>query len=142
MNNQHLLRGLFLIVIALIFGIGSFQYKIGAFSRAGPGLFPLVVSGLVGVLGLLMVIRSRFMAPAPVDPRFKNAALILASLLGFALTSHYLNMILGILVMVFLAALAHRPFNLKRNLITAAVLLAIAFAFQKFLGLNLPLIHH
>jgi len=139
MNNQHLLRGLFLIAIALIFGIGATRYQVGTFAHAGPGLFPLSVSCIVGLIGLLTIVRSRFVPAVRMDLRIKNAALIVGALVGFALVSHLLNMTVGILFMVFTAGLASKPYLWKRNVLIAAVLLAIAFAFQQLLGLNLPL---
>ena len=139
MNNQNLLKGIFLIAVALIFGIGAMRYQIGNFAHAGPGLFPLMVSSFVGFIGLLMIVRSRVLPKVPMDMRVKNAVLILASLIGFAIVTHFLDMTAGILFMVFLSTLASKTYSWKRNLIIAAVLLAIAYAFQKLLGLNLPL---
>ncbi len=139
MNNQNLLKGVFLIAIALIFGIGAMRYQIGTFAHAGPGLFPLMVSSFVGFIGLLMILRSRVLPKVPMDMRMKNALLVLASLIGFAIVSHFLDMTAGILFMVFLSTAATRPYSWKRNLIIAVVLLGIAYAFQRLLGLNLPL---
>jgi len=139
MNNQNLLKGVFLIAVALIFGIGATRYQVGTFAHAGPGLFPLMVSSFVGFIGLLMIVRSRVLPKIPMDMRVKNAILILASLIGFAIVTHFLDMTAGILFMVFLSTLASKTYSWKRNLIIAAVLLAIAYAFQKLLGLNLPL---
>ena len=140
MNNQNLLKGVFLIAIALIFGVGAVtRYQVGTFAHAGPGLFPLMVSSIVGFIGFLMILRSRVQEKIPMDLRVKNAFLVLFSLIGFALVTHFTDMTAGILFMVFVSSLASRPYNWKRNLIIAAVLLAIAYAFQKLLGLNLPL---
>ncbi len=44
MNDRNLVRGVFLLAIALAFGLGSLRYQIGSLSRPGPGLFPLLVS--------------------------------------------------------------------------------------------------
>jgi hypothetical protein len=69
----------------------------------------------------------------------KNIAIILASLCGFALISAYLDMIAGIVFMVFFSAFAGSSYSVVRNLKVSAGLIAMAFAFQKLLGLNLPL---
>ncbi len=139
MKDQNLARGLFLAAIALAFGIGAMRYPIGQFSRAGPGLFPLMVSGLLLVVALSMIIRSFFVKPEPMHFQFKNIALLMAALGGFALVSHFVNMIAGIVLMVFIAAYAGSTHSWKLSLKIAAGLVAIAFAFQKLLGLNLPL---
>ena len=139
MNDRNLVRGLFLMAISLIFGLSSMRLSIGEFSRAGPGLFPLMVSGLLLLIALATIVRSRFVERVDIEFNIKNISIILASLCGFALVSHFINMILGILAMVFIASLAASTYSWRRNLKIAAGLLAIAFAFQKLLGFNLPL---
>ena len=139
MNDRNLVRGLFLMAISLVFGLGSLRYSIGQFSNPGPGLFPLLVSCLLFLIGLLTVVRSRFIKPVHLDFNLKNIALILLSLCGFAVISEHLNMITGIAFMVFCASFAGTSYSVVRNLKVSAGLIAVAFAFQKLLGLNLPL---
>ncbi len=138
MNDRNLLRGLFLIAIALIFGIGALRYPIGRLERAGPGFFPLMVSSILFLIGVAIAIRSRFMDKMPTGFNLKNIVIILASLVGFALLSH-INMISGILFLVFVSTIAGTNYSFKRNAMVAAVLIAIAFVFQYGLGLQLPL---
>jgi Tripartite tricarboxylate transporter TctB family len=138
MNDRNLLKGLFLMAVALIFGLGSLRYDVGRMARAGPGFFPLMVSSILGVLGLSMVVRSRFMDRVPMYFNLRNLLIIMASLIGFALLSH-VNMISGIVFLVFCSTLAGRDYSIKRNAMIAAVLIGIAFIFQKGLGLQLPL---
>ncbi|HXW99748.1 MAG TPA: tripartite tricarboxylate transporter TctB family protein [Candidatus Acidoferrales bacterium] len=137
--NQNLARGVALTAIALGFGLGAFRYPIGQFERAGPGLFPLVVSSFLLLIGITTVIRSLLIERQPMQFQFKNIAIILLSLCGFALLSEFVNMILGIVFLVFFAMLADPPYSIKRNLVVAAVLVAIALGFQQLLGLQLPL---
>ncbi len=139
MNDINLLKGLLLIAISLAFGVASLRYPLGDFSRAGPGLFPLLVSSLLLLLGVATVVRARLSQRIPVAFKVRNIPLILASLCGFAVISEYLNMIAGIVFMVFCASLAGTSYSLARNLKIAAGLIAVAFAFQKLLGLQLPL---
>jgi hypothetical protein len=74
------------------------------------------------------------------DFNIRNIALILASLCGFALISEHINMIAGIVVMVFFVSFAgSSPYSVMRNLKISAGLIVIALAFQKLLGFNLPL---
>jgi len=139
MNDRNLVRGLVLMAISLAFGLESLRYPIGTFSRAGAGLFPLMVSSLLLAIGLITVVRSRFVERVHLDFQAKNIAIILGSLCGFALVSHFLNMTAGIAFMVFSASFAATSYSVVRNLQVAAGLIAVAFAFQKLLGLNLPL---
>ena len=140
MNDRNLVRGLFLVAISLAFGLQSLRYRIGDFSHAGPGLFPLMVSCLLLLIGVITMLRSRFVERVPLEFNLKNIAIILASLCGFALISEHLNMIAGIAFMVFCASFAGTAsYSVMRNLKVTAGLIAVALAFQKLLGFNLPL---
>jgi len=139
MNDRTLVRGLFLVAIALAFGLQSLRYPFGSFSHAGAGLFPLMVSSLLLLIGLITVVRSRFETRVALDFNLKNIAIILASLCGFALISSYLDMVAGIVFMVFFSSLAARTYSVVRCLKISVGLVAVAFAFQKLLGFNLPL---
>ena len=140
MNDRNLIRGIFLIAISLAFGLQSLRYPLGEFSRAGAGLFPLMVACLLFLIGAITAIRSRFVERLPIEFNPKNIGIILASLCAFALVSHFVNMIAGIIVMVFIATLAGKSdYKVTRNLKIAAGLVAVALAFQKLLGFNLPL---
>jgi hypothetical protein len=139
MNDRNLVRGLCLIAISLAFGLGSLRYPIGQFSHPGPGLFPLLVSCLLFLVGLITAVRSCFVERVHLRFNMKNIAIILSSLCGFVVISEHLNMILGILFMVFCASFAGASYSVVRNLKISAGLVIVAFAFQKLLGLNLPL---
>lgn len=115
-------------------------YSIGKLGKAGPGMFPLIVSGMLFMIGLATIIGSRYKLPVPISYNFKNIAVVLLGLCGFAIISHYLNMMAAILFLVFSTAYAAKSFTVVRNLKISAVLIAIAFAFKYLLGLNLPLI--
>lgn len=139
-NNRNFVRGLFLMAIALLFGLVALgNYSIGVFSRSGPGMFPLMVSSMLFLIGVLSVVRSHFVEAVPLSYNVKNIAIILLSLVGFALLSEHLNMILGILFLVFCSTFAGTSYSVLRNVKISLGLIAIAFAFKNLLGLSLPL---
>jgi hypothetical protein len=140
MKDRNLIRGLFLIAISLGFGLIALRYPRGDFSRAGPGMFPLIVSSLLLLIGVITVVRSRFVEHLPLTFNVKHIALILGSLIGFAVISEHVNMIAGVIFMVFFASMAgSAKYSVVRNLKIAAGLIAVALVFQKLLGFNLPL---
>jgi hypothetical protein len=126
-------------VVSLAFGMAALQYHIGDFSKAGPGLFPLLIGTLLFLIGVLTVVRSRFVKPEPIEHNVKNIALVLLGLCGFAVISQYLNMIAGIIFLVFVVTFAGTTYSVARNIKIAAGLIAVAFLFRNLLGLNLPL---
>jgi uncharacterized membrane protein len=140
MVNSQAIRGIFLILVSAAFGLSSLDYKIGQFSKAGPGLFPLVISGMLLLIGLAMVIQSRYIASEPMQFNLSKISIIIASLCGFAVLSNYLNMSAGIFFLVFVSTSAGQNYSAIRNVKIFIGLWLIAFAFKQFLGLNLPLI--
>jgi Tripartite tricarboxylate transporter TctB family len=139
MLNQNLVRGVFLAAVALAFGLGALRYPLGDFAHAGAGLFPLLVSSLLLVVAILTIVQSRLIAAVPLELNLKNIALVLAGLVGFVVFSLIINMVVGIVALVFIASLAGSSYSWKRNLQVSAGLIAVAVAFQKLLGLNLKL---
>jgi len=53
------------MAIALAFGLTALRYPIGDFSRAGPGLFPAMISGMLLVIGVATVVRSFLVEGVP-----------------------------------------------------------------------------
>jgi hypothetical protein len=139
MNSRNFVRGVVIMAIALLFGGVALSYSIGNLARSGPGLFPLMVSGFLFVIGLITAARSFFVERLPVDYGVKNIVLILLSLIGFAVISEYINMILGIIFLVFCSTFAGTSYSVVRNIKISIGLVLVAFAFKNFLGLNLPL---
>ena len=139
MNDRNLVRGLFLMAISLTFGLASLRYQTGDFSRAGPGLFPALISALLFLIGVSIVIRSRFVPKLPLELHVKNIAVIIGSLCGFAIVSMFVDMIAGIVFMVFLSTVAGATYSWKRNLKIAAGLVVMALFLARGLGMNLPL---
>ena len=127
------------MALAVGFGLPSVSYSLGSLGRAGPGMFPFIVSCMLFVIGVITVVRARLVKPVTLNFQVRNISIILGSLCGFALLSHYLNMIVGIVFMVFCSGFASTTYSVARNLKIAAVLVLIALAFQKLLGVNLPL---
>ena len=98
-----------------------------------------MVSSFLFAVGLLIAVRSYFFERVRMSYNVKNIALILLGLVGFALLSEYLNMIVGIVFMVFCTSFAGTSYSVLRNLKVSAGLVAVAFGFKYLLGLQLPL---
>ena len=128
------------MAIALLFGLVSLiNYPVGQLSNSGPGLFPLMVSSFLFLIGFLTTVRSHFVESVPLNYNVKNISLILLSLVGFAVISAHINMIVGIVFLVFCSTFAGTSYSVIRNVKISAGLIAIAFAFKNLLSLNLPL---
>ena len=139
LNNRNLLRGVFLMVVALIFGVGAQHYPLGSLSRAGPGMFPTIVSGVLFLIGLTIAARAFFNQPERMALQFRSIVIILVSLAGFAFISTYAGMLVATVFMTFCSAIAGVSYSWVRSAIISVCLIAIALVLQYGLGLNMPL---
>lgn len=139
MKNSQNIRGSFLILFSSVFGMSSLHYPIGRLGRAGPGLFPLVISSMLFLIGVAMLVRARFETPESHSFNIKSIGVVVLSLCGFGLLSTWINMTLGILFLVFSSTYAGQNYSVIRNFKIFASLWIIALGFKQLLGLNLPL---
>ncbi|MDX3809889.1 tripartite tricarboxylate transporter TctB family protein [Bosea thiooxidans] len=140
MVNQNIVRGAFLAGIVLFFAGNALRYPIGDLAHAGPGLFPLLICVPLLIIACAIIMKARFAEPVPLQFNPKNIGLIMASLIGFVVASEYVNVIAGIVLLVFVAGFASASYSWVRNAKIAIGLIAVAFVFQHFLGLNLRLL--
>lgn len=137
--NKNLLIGLMFTAISILFGSIALTYNVGTLSEPGPGLFPFIVSALLAVVGVASIIDSRLEAHESADFKLKNISVITLSLVAFAVVSDYINMSVGIVVLVAIASIGATTYSITRVIKISIGLIAVAFAFKYLLGLNLPL---
>ena len=133
--------GVVFISISAAFGLGSvINYPFGSFAKPGPGLFPIVVSTLLFIIGCISIAVNMKKDADSAFVDLKALSLIVAGLLAFALCTTYINMAAGIITLVFVTSFAIKEQTPKyQNLKIIVVLLIAASAFKYGLGLNLPL---
>jgi hypothetical protein len=134
--NQRQTNGPLFMVIALVFGLGSFNYTLGTFDKPGPAMFPLMVSSALLLIGVINLFRKN---DKTVNVNVKNIAIIVVSLAIFALASLYFGMLIGIVLLVLVSSVAGERFSIIRILLLSASLITVALMFNYVLGMNLPL---
>lgn len=137
--TTDLVTGILFVALGL-FAIGyGWNYPLGTPSRIGPGYYPLLVSSGLVLLGLILVIRSFFIA----GDRIEGIALrpLVAVLLGtflFGILVEKAGFVISAVLVVVLARLSDRDFRPLEVTILAVVL--VGFIGSLFwLGLSLPL---
>ncbi len=138
---KDLLAGLIFIGFGLAFGYAALGYDIGTALRMGPAYFPLVLAGIMVVLGLAITIQSFFVGPdeLPVGRvPWLGVVLIITALVFFGLTVRGLGLAPALFVTTFMSAFASERTGLVGALVLAALLVAIAMAIFVW-GLGLPL---
>lgn len=135
--------GAVFVALGLAFALTARTYEVGSALQMGPGYFPLVLGGMLVVLGLLIVGKA-FIAPetgelGPVP--WRAALLLVAALLFFGFAIRGLGVVPTLLVSVLLAALAGPKMRLLPALFISVALTALSVAiFIYALQLPLPLL--
>jgi hypothetical protein len=140
---KDILAGVAFAAIGLAFAVGAASYEIGTTLRMGPGYFPLVLGGLLVLLGIGIAVKG-FVAgeggavgPIP----WKAIVLVVAAVLFFGLTVRGLGLVPSLFVTTLLAGLAgQRPGLVMPLLIAAGLTILSALIFVVVLALRLPLI--
>ena len=142
--------GLFFIVFAL--GTPEFidkmigtrliaGYQMGSSVRMGPAYFPVVLGGLLAVLGLLVVLDSIVEEGSPVAKfHFRPLLFIAVSSLAFAYLLKPLGLPLAGIALVFISAYGGHEFKWKEVTIMSIVLVIFSvLVFVKALALPFPI---
>ncbi|WP_100500025.1 tripartite tricarboxylate transporter TctB family protein [Geodermatophilus chilensis] len=138
--RKDLLAGAIFVGFGLAFALTSSTYEIGSALDMGPGYFPLVLGGVLVLLGIVIAVKgaageSEDLGPVP----WKAVALLVGGLLFFGFTVRGLGLVPTLLVTVFLSAMAGRRARVIPALVIAASLTALSvLIFVVALQLRLP----
>lgn len=138
--KKDLVAGCLLIVFAAGFGLISWSYPFGNPAQMGPGFFPLILSGLLACLGLVITIRGAVIHGEAML-LIRPIALIcaLAAPLAFGLLAQPAGFLPAVFVATFVGTLAASGMRLSVRLATSCVLALVTTAvFIWGLGLPLP----
>lgn len=137
-DRTDALAGLVFILFGLAFGVKSLDLEMGTAFRMGPGYFPLVLSGLLVLFGLLIVagaIHDRGGAGVGALA-WRGVFFILPAPIFFGLTVRGLGFVPAIFLTTLIAALASFRMRLPWALALAAgVTLFATLVFSYGLGL-------
>ena len=139
-SEKNLGTGLMMVVIAGAFAWKSFDYRLGTAAAMGPGYFPLILSTLLGIVGLAVLAKGFLKEGEEMETiPWKALLVIVGSVVLFGLALPRLGLFVSLALLLFGSAAASRRFKLNLRA-TAGVLLLIAFCYSVFiLGLGIPL---
>jgi Tripartite tricarboxylate transporter TctB family len=138
-NIRDIGAGLIFIAIGILFGLGALGLELGTALRMGPGYFPLVLAGILVVLGLVVLIQG-FGHPTTgrLTVPWRGLVLILAAPVVFGLTVRGLGLVPAVMLVVLIAAFASRRMSVPLALILTVTLTLFCVLVFSF-GLGLPL---
>lgn len=138
-DTQDIVGGLALVAIGLFASLYAQQYEFGDLNRMGPGYFPVVLGMILAVLGALIAIPAFMRRGEPVHVEYKTFALVMASLIAFALTLKVLGLVLATALAVIISSLADRDITWKARIILAVCVAGLTWLVFIFgLSMTLP----
>jgi hypothetical protein len=138
---KDLLAGLIFIGFGLAFGYATLGYQIGTAYRMGPGYFPIVLSGIMVLLGVVITVQSFASGPdeTPIGGvPWLALVLVLGAIVFFGATVRGLGLAPALFVTTFLSAYASERTGVLGALLMAAGLVVISLAIFVW-ALGLPL---
>jgi len=141
--RKDLLAGAVFAGFGLAFAITSTTYDIGTPLRMGPGFFPLVLGGILVVLGVSIAVKGFVAGEGGENGNVPWRALVLlvAAILFFGFTVRDLGLVPALFVTVLLAGLAGRSARVIPAVVIAVSLTALSvLIFVVLLQLRLPLV--
>jgi hypothetical protein len=128
------------IGFGVFFMMQSLYLDIGTAFRMGPGYFPLVLSGVLILLGLVVLVQAIRFAGEPVGPiAWRGMIFILPAPVLFGLTVRGLGFVAALFATALIAAFAsHRMRPGLALLLAAGLTLFATIVFSYALGLPFP----
>lgn len=137
-NSTNGLCGVFFIACGLFFAYQSWLMDLGTALRMGPGYFPLVLAGILVLLGIVVLVQATRVQGEPIGPlAWRGMLLILPAPILFGLTVRGMGFVPAIFIAAFTASFASvRMKPLAALILSASVTFFSYLVFSK--GLNLP----
>ena len=136
-NKTDAIAGILFILVGLFFGINALAMDLGTSLRMGPGYFPLVLAGLLIVLGAFIVASSfKSVAEEMTAYAWRGMLFILPAPVFFGLTVRGLGFVPSIFVTTLIAAMASMKMKfLPALLLSVGVTVFCTLVFSFALGL-------
>lgn len=141
-NPKDVLGGLLFIGLAVVFWWQSQKLNLGSSVRMGPGYFPMLLSSLLGIIGLLVLASGlRVQGEMPRGFSWRGLGVLTAAIVFFGIALEPLGFAPALAVTVFVTSLASHGFRPVTAVVIAGVMTLFGWAvFIIGLGLPLPLI--
>ena len=106
-SSRDIVCGLLFILIGLFFAIQAYGLDLGTAFRMGPGYFPLVLAGILVILGVVVIIQGTQIEHEPMGPiAWRGLLFILPAPIFFGLTVRGLGFVPSLFFTGLLAAFA------------------------------------
>ncbi|CDN58247.1 Tripartite tricarboxylate transporter TctB family (plasmid) [Neorhizobium galegae bv. officinalis bv. officinalis str. HAMBI 1141] len=140
--SQDVLLGLFFTTIGVGSAVMAASYPFGTSSRMGPGYFPVIVSSLLVLTGILVLFRSRLTLGAIPEIGWKPIVVVSLAILIFGLVVEPLGLPIAVFLLTVVSATTSEKFRLDWRAFAGAAAFAAfcSVLFVELLGLPVPIV--
>jgi hypothetical protein len=137
-DTTNAICGALLTAAGAFFAFQSLGLEIGTALRMGPGYFPLVLSTVLILLGIVILVQAVRVQGEPIGPlAWRGMLFILPAPVFFGLTVRGLGFAPALFLTAFIACFASRRMNVVFAVILSLLLTAFSIAVFSY-GLGLP----
>jgi hypothetical protein len=142
-NYQDFYAGVFFALSGIATVLVAMSYRVGTSARMGPGYFPVVLGGLLVLLGIIIAIKgvARAKEEVPMPPlSIRPVCIVLGAVVLFGFLLFKLGFIVSTLLLIGVSSMAYYQPRRKEIIISAVLLTAFCVAvFSYGLKLQIPL---
>lgn len=142
-SQRDFVAGLLFTAAGVGFAIGATNYSLGSSARPGAGYFPLLLSAVMTLLGVIILFKSLTIETEGGDPvgaiAWKPLLVIVGAIVVFGATIASLGLAIALPLLIIITSFAGDEFHWPSVLISAVLLTLAAWAiFVLGLGLTIP----
>lgn len=136
-SPQDVVGGLALVVVAVVAWTQLGELRMGTAMRMGPGYFPTILAGLVGLFGLFIAGRALVLDGPRLDPwGWRHIIPVIGAIAIFAFAIRPLGLVLSGAAIVLVSSFAAPDLRWRETLLFgAALVLFTVLLFKVALGL-------
>jgi hypothetical protein len=138
-DSKDFYAGLLFIFFGVFLLVKALDYPMGAARKMGPGYFPIVVGGLLAIVGVVITLQGLLVKGEAIKVRSLRPLLAVSgALFSFAFLIRSIGLIMAVVILVCFSCLGKPEFRLHQVLILSLVVAAMV-VFMFVFGLGLPI---
>ena len=137
-DTTNAICGALLVATGAFFAIQSYNLDLGTTLRMGPGYFPLLLSGVLIILGAIVFVQALRVKGEPMEPlAWRGMLFILPAPIFFGLTVRGLGFVPAIFLTAFIACFASHRMTVIYAILLSVLLTVFSVGVFSY-GLGLP----